>query len=70
MKEPHGDELPPKGFDPGTASDIYQEPPADGSTISVNIDPRSHRLQFLSPFDKWDGNDFTDMAVLIKVCLS
>jgi aconitate hydratase len=33
----------------------------------VKVDPKSDRLQLLTPFDKWDGNDITDLAVLLKV---
>ena len=33
----------------------------------MDVDPKSQRLQLLSPFDKWDGKDLTDMTVLIKV---
>ena len=29
----------------------------------------SNRLQLLTPFDKWDGNDIEDAPVLIKVYL-
>lgn len=58
--------MPPRGFDPG--EDTYQAPPADGSNVRVDVDPNSQRLQLLSPFDKWDGKDLTDMLVLIKVC--
>ena len=39
----------------------------DGSKVSVNVDPKSNRLQLLSPFEKWDGKDLTEMSVLIKV---
>ncbi|CAM1302917.1 ACO2 (predicted), partial [Pycnogonum litorale] len=65
LQSPYGDELPDKGFDPG--QDTYQEPPADGSSIGVEVDPQSERLQLLSPFDKWDGKDLEDMLILIKV---
>ena len=65
LQPPSGDELPARGFDPG--QDTYQPPPADGSNVSVDVDPKSQRLQLLSPFDKWDGKDLTDMTVLIKV---
>lgn len=61
---PSGDELPSKGFDPG--QDTYQAPPADGTALTVNVDPKSLRLQLLTPFEKWDGKDLTDMVVLIK----
>ena len=62
---PYGDELPARGFDPG--QDTYQPPPSDGSGVKVDVDPQSKRLQLLEPFKKWDGNDLTDMLVLIKV---
>ncbi|KAL5474055.1 hypothetical protein EMCRGX_G028628 [Ephydatia muelleri] len=62
---PHGDELPAKGFDPG--HDTYQSPPEEGSKIDVVVDPKSKRLQLLSPFNKWDGKDIVDAPVLIKV---
>merc|ERR1712117_958511 len=53
------------GFDPG--EDTYQHPPGDGSGVTVDVDPKSDRLQLLTPFIKWDGKDLTDMRVLIKV---
>lgn len=62
---PFGDELPQKGFDPGM--DTYEAPPADGSKVKVDVDPKSQRLQLLEPFDVWDGKDLNDMTVLIKV---
>ncbi|KAH8243677.1 hypothetical protein KR032_009312 [Drosophila birchii] len=65
LKPPTGAELPTKGFDPG--EDTYQAPPADGGSVEVNVDPKSERLQILEPFEKWDGQDYVDMAVLIKI---
>lgn len=65
LSDPFGDELPVKGFDPGV--DTYQSPPADGSKVNVDVDPKSQRLQILEPFDKWDGKDLEDMTILIKV---
>lgn len=62
---PYGDELPNQGFDPG--EDTYQHPPADGSGVTVDVDPASDRLQLLTPFSKWDGGDLKDLPVLIKV---
>lgn len=49
--------------------DTYQPPPKDSSAVNVNVDPKSQRLQLLSPFDKWNGKDLTDLPVLIKVCV-
>jgi len=65
LENPTGDELPAKKFDPG--EDTYQHPPEDGSDVVVDVDPKSDRLQLLTPFDKWIGTDLEDMAVLIKV---
>lgn len=42
-------------------------PVKDGSKLSVDVDPKSQRLQLLEPFDKWDEKDLEDMTVLIKV---
>merc|ERR1712156_1124687 len=65
LSNPYGDGLPVRGFDPG--EDTYQAPPADGSSVVVDVSPTSDRLQLLSPFDKWIGTDLTDMRILIKV---
>lgn len=65
LESPYGDELPNKGFDPG--EDTYQAPPADGSSVTVDVDPQSKRLQLLSPFDKWDKKDLEDLTILLKV---
>lgn len=61
---PHGDELPPRGFDPG--EDTFQAPPADGGALEVQVSASSDRLQLLTPFDAWDGNDYEELPVLIK----
>ncbi|XP_047107425.1 aconitate hydratase, mitochondrial-like [Schistocerca piceifrons] len=65
LSDPFADELPGKGFSP--CEDTYQTPPADGSKLKVNVDPKSLRLQLLEPFDAWDGKDLTDLTILIKV---
>lgn len=62
---PTGDELPARDFDPG--QDTYQHPPPDGSSLKVDVNPQSNRLQLLEPFDKWSGKDLEDLQVLIKV---
>lgn len=65
LQPPTGEELPPRGFDPG--QDTYQPPVEDGSSVEVKVSPDSDRLQLLAPFSKWDGKDLTDLLVLIKV---
>lgn len=64
LDAPVGNTLPVKGF---TVDDNgYVAPPADGSEVEVSIAPDSQRLQRLAPFAPWDGNDLTDMPLLIK----
>ena len=58
-------EVPPNGFERGNPS--YVPPPQDGSDIEIVVDPNSQRLQLLEPFPAWDGNDFLEVPVLIKV---
>jgi aconitate hydratase len=64
LDEPQGVEFPPKGFDvkdPG-----YVAPAKDGSGVKVKIDPKSNRLQALSPFPAWDGKNLIGARLLIK----
>ncbi|PFH47562.1 hypothetical protein AMATHDRAFT_67537 [Amanita thiersii Skay4041] len=65
FKAPTGDELPPRGFDPG--QDTFQPPPADRSAVAVAVSPTSERLQLLQPFKPWDGKTPEDLPILIKV---
>jgi aconitate hydratase len=64
LSVPVGIELPPNGFDPG--EETFIAPPADGSSIEVAVSPSSDRLQLLTPFPAWDGNDYADLPVLVK----
>jgi len=64
LDEPTGFELPPKGFD--VKDNGYQAPAEDGSGIEVVVDPKSDRLQLLTPFEPWDGENITDAPLLIK----
>ena len=64
LTPPYGEELPSKGFavdDPG-----YQAPAEDGSNIEVVVSPTSNRLQLLTPFAPWDGENITGAKLLIK----
>ena len=65
LSEPIGYELPIKGFAVKDAG--YIAPPADGSNVKVEIDPASKRLQKLEAFKAWDGNDYIELPLLIKV---
>jgi len=65
LPEPKGLELPPSGF--GSSVDGIQKPSADRKSVVVRINPGSDRLQALEPFNRWDGNDFTGLPLLIRV---
>ncbi|KAJ3411640.1 Aconitate hydratase mitochondrial [Chytridiales sp. JEL 0842] len=62
---PNGAELPPRGYDPG--EDTYQAPPKDRANVAVAVSPTSNRLQLLEPFKAWNGKDFKEIDILIKV---
>jgi len=64
LSPPTGVELPARGFDPGESG--YVKPATDGSKVPVAVDPKSDRLQLLTPFTAWDGKDLLDMPVLVK----
>ncbi len=61
---PIGEALPPRGFEPGAAG--FVAPPADASRVEVLVSPTSDRLQLLTPFPAWDGEEYLDLPVLLK----
>jgi len=64
FEPPFGLQLPAKDFDPG--ENTFQSPPQDGSKVNVQVDPKSERLQLLTPFNPWNGKNITGARVLIK----
>ncbi|MCW2263649.1 MULTISPECIES: aconitate hydratase [Sphingobacterium] len=64
LDPPTGDELPSKGFAVEDAG--YQAPAADGSSVKIDVDPNSDRLQLLEPFAAWEGTDLKGLKLLIK----
>ena len=58
-------DVPERNFDRGASSFVM--PPEDGSGIQVQVDPNSQRLQVLHPWPAWDGKDFEQVPVLLKV---
>lgn len=64
FSDPAGHELPARGYDPG--ENTFQAPPEDRSSVQVAVDPKSDRLQLLTPFKPWNGKDITEAPVLIK----
>ena len=64
LEAPSADELPSKGFDPGESG--FTPPSEHPESVIVTVDANSDRLQLLTPFDAWDGNDYTGLRVLLK----
>ncbi|KAI9255919.1 aconitate hydratase [Helicostylum pulchrum] len=65
---PTGDDLPHQGFEAGRAT--YEPPsptPTPDASVQISIDPKSTRLQALEPFQPWNGEEFKDIRVLVKV---
>ena len=64
LTEPTGSELPSQGF--AVEDNGYQAPAEDGSGIEIVVSPDSKRLQLLSPFAAWDGQNISGAKLLIK----
>jgi len=64
LDEPTGLEMPPAGFDVEDAG--YKGPAAEGSGVDIVVNPESQRLQLLTPFAPWDGENINGMKLLIK----
>jgi len=62
---PPAPELPPGGF--VKDEDGYIAPPADSSQVAIAVSPTSDRLQLLDPFAAWDGKDYVELPILLKV---
>jgi aconitate hydratase len=64
LEAPVSPELPPNGF---TISwDGFIGPVEDTAGLTVAVDPASPRLELLSPFEPWNGQDFSELPVLVK----
>jgi aconitate hydratase len=64
LEAPTGLELPPSGFD--VEDNGYLAPEKDGSGVHVVVNDDSERLQLLTPFAPWDGENLTGAKLLIK----
>jgi aconitate hydratase len=64
LDAPQGIELPPKGFD--VEDNGYLAPEADGSAVNVVVKEDSERLQLLTPFNPWDGQNLINAKLLLK----
>ena len=64
LDPPQGIELPPKGFD--VEDNGYLAPEEDSYAVQVIVKPDSERLQLLSPFAPWNGENLLGAKLLIK----
>lgn len=64
LEAPTGVELPPSGFD--VKDNGYLAPLTDGSGVSVEVSKSSERLELLTPFAPWNGENITGAKLLIK----
>jgi len=64
LPEPTGAELPEGGFVIDTEG--FLPPAEDGSKVDVRVSESSDRIALLDRFNAWDGNDFSDLPVLLK----
>jgi aconitate hydratase len=58
-------EIPSNGF--VYNQDVYTPPIHEFQDVHVLIDPNSSRLQKLEPFSRWDGKDFENVPILVKI---
>lgn len=58
-------EVPEHGF--SRVKDTYLAPSSEPDKVRIIIESHSNRLQKLEPFPAWDGEDFRDLPVLVKV---
>ena len=57
-------EVPEEGFK--IPDGIFVAPPSNSTSVNVVIDPNSKRLQRLAPFEKWNGDDFVELPIMVK----
>ena len=64
LDPPVGLELPTQGFE--VEDNGYLAPVEDSSGVEVIVNPDSERLQLLTPFAPWDGQNLMGAKLLIK----
>jgi aconitate hydratase len=64
LEAPTAPDIPPNGF--AITNEGFIAPAENGKDVAIDIPSDSPRLEILAPFKPWDGQDFTQMPVLIK----
>jgi len=65
LDPPYGDELPKKNFEKDDKG--FLAPTKNGFKTKIAMPENNDRLQFMEPFKPWDGKDFIDVPLLLKV---
>ena len=66
FEAPQGEQLPPQGFASNIEGFIAPPPVPQRSSVKVQVDENSKRLQLLERFPPWDGEDYEGLRVLLK----
>jgi aconitase A len=67
LNPPSSADLPSKGFLKGRPTYGYPVVCPPDSSVEIVIDKKSDRLQLLESFEPWNGRDFKDLRMLVKV---
>ncbi|KAJ3201369.1 aconitate hydratase [Entophlyctis luteolus] len=67
LSPPSGDSLPSGGFLAGRTEFKPSSTPKPDPSVQITISPTSQRLQVLEPFGPWNGEEFEDLRLLVKV---
>lgn len=60
-------DLPNNGFTPGDLSYRPELLNSPDTSITIQVDPSSNRLQLLEPFPAWDDKELNGLRILLKV---
>ena len=66
LEPPSGDELPTDGFVQDLSGYIAPIPVAERADVDVVINDGSDRIERLTPFKAWDGQDISGLRILVK----
>ncbi|KAJ3294298.1 aconitate hydratase [Blyttiomyces sp. JEL0837] len=67
LEPPSGVSLPLSGFIPGRQDFSPPSKIEPNPSLQIDVSPSSQRLQLLAPFNAWDGKEFENMRLLVKV---
>jgi aconitase A len=67
LSPPSSADLPAQGFLKGRSAYGFPIASEPDSSINISISESSDRLQLLDSFEPWNGKDFEDLQLLVKV---